>query len=199
MTDPLEIAANIITGLAIFLAGRNNIHTWWTGILGCGLFALLFYQTNLYADVVLQLFFIGSSVVGWWQWLRGGHGKALPVTNASMRTLLLIAPVGLLTTTCYGGLLHHYTNAYAPFLDSAVLVFSVIAQLLLLQRRVENWPLWLIVNSIAVPLYASRGLYLTAFLYACYWINAVVSWVLWRKLARAGESPILSPIDQPTI
>ena len=117
-----------------------------------------------------------------------------------MRTLLLIiAPIGLLTTAAYGALLHHYTNAYAPFLDSSVLVFSVIAQLLLLQRRVENWPLWLIVNSIAVPLYASRGLYLTAFLYGCYWINAVVSWVLWRKLARAAESPILSPIDQPTI
>jgi len=200
MTDPLEIAANLITGLAIFLAGRNNIHTWWTGILGCSLFAVLFYQTNLYADVVLQLFFVGSSIVGWWQWLRGGHGKELPVTNASMRTLLLIiAPIGLLTTAAYGALLHHYTNAYAPFLDSSVLVFSVIAQLLLLQRRVENWPLWLIVNSIAVPLYASRGLYLTAFLYGCYWINAVVSWVLWRKLARAAESPILSPIDQPTI
>jgi nicotinamide mononucleotide transporter len=199
MTDPLEIAANLATGIAIFLAGRNNIHTWWTGILGCSLFAVLFYRTNLYADVVLQLFFIASSVAGWWQWLHGSQGKELPVTNATARTLLLIAPAGLLTTVCYGALLHHYTDAYAPFLDSAVLVFSVIAQLLMLRRKVENWPVWLLVNSIAVPLYLSRGLYLTAFLYGCYWVNAVVSWLLWRKLARADRSPILSPIDHPVI
>jgi nicotinamide mononucleotide transporter len=197
MTDPLEIAANLATGIAIFLAGRNNIHTWWTGILGCSLFAVLFYQTKLYADVALQLFFIASSVAGWWQWLHGSKGKELPVTNASLRTLLLIAPAGLLTTACYGALLHHYTDAYAPFLDSAVLVFSVIAQLLMLRRKVENWPVWLLVNSIAVPLYLSRGLDLTAFLYGCYWINALVSWLLWRKLAQAHRSPILSPIDHP--
>jgi nicotinamide mononucleotide transporter len=42
--------------LAIFLAGRNSVHTWWTGIVGCGLFALLSFQSNLYADVLLQAF-----------------------------------------------------------------------------------------------------------------------------------------------
>ncbi|SHG65597.1 nicotinamide riboside transporter PnuC [Massilia sp. CF038] len=198
MTEPLEIAANVATGIAIFLAGRNNVHTWWTGIVGCSLFAILFYQTNLYADVLLQVFFIASSALGWWQWLKGNHGKVLPVTNASARTLLLIAPIGLLTTAAYGALLHYYTNAYAPFMDSAVLVFSILAQLLLLQRRVENWPLWVLVNSIAVPLYASRGLYLTSILYACYWVNALVSWHAWRKLARADGSPILSAIDPST-
>lgn len=179
------------------MAGRNNIHTWWIGIIGCGLFAALFYQSNLYADVALQVFFIVSSAIGWRQWLRGNHGGVLPVTHARMSTLVLIIPVGIAITAAYGALLHHYTDAYAPFVDSAVLVFSVIAQLLMMQRRVENWPLWILVNSIAVPLYASRELYLTAFLYGCYWINALVSWLVWRRLAKEG-SHILSHIDRPT-
>jgi nicotinamide mononucleotide transporter len=197
MIGPLEIAANAAVALAIFLAGRNNIHTWWIGIVGCGLFAVLFYQSNLYADVVLQVFFIISSAIGWRQWLKGHRGGVLPVTHAKMSTLLLIVPVGIATTAAYGALLHYHTNAYAPFVDSAVLVFSVIAQLLMMQRRVENWPLWILVNSIAVPLYFSRELYLTSFLYVCYWINAVVSWVVWLRLAKNG-SHILSHIDRPT-
>ncbi|CUI08723.1 Ribosyl nicotinamide transporter, PnuC-like [Janthinobacterium sp. CG23_2] len=65
-------------------------------------------------------------------------------------------------------------------------MFSVVAQLLLMQRKVENWAFWILVNTVAVPLYASRGLYLTAFLYACYWVNAIVSWLWWRRLARQG-------------
>ncbi len=185
MIGPLEIAANALTGAGIFLAGRNNIHTWWIGIIGCVLFGVLFYQTNLYADVVLQLFFIVSSGIGWRQWLKGHHGSVLPITHANLGKLVLIVPAGIAVTAGYGALLHYYTNAYAPFLDSAVLVFSVVAQLLLMQRKVENWPFWILVNTIAVPLYASRELYLTSAVYGFYWINAIVSWVVWRRQMRS--------------
>jgi nicotinamide mononucleotide transporter len=188
MITPNEIGANVFTAAAIFLAGRNSVHTWWSGIVGCSLFALLFYQSNLYADVLLQVFFIGSGVLGWWKWVRGGDaGGALPISHANFSSLLWTVPVGIGATVAYGGVLHFYTDAYAPFVDSAVLVFSVIGQVLLIQRRIENWAFWLLVNTIAIPLYASRGLYLTAALYAAFWINALASWIWWRKLAREAQ------------
>ena len=157
------------------------MHTWWTGIAGCALFALLFYSTQLYADVMLQTFFIATSVVGWWRWLRGDAGRPLPITRAAPGMLAVTAAIGATAAAAYGALLHYFTDAYAPFVDSAVLVFSVIAQVLLMQRRVESWAFWLLVNSIAVPLYASRELYLTAALYAAYWVNAVFAWFAWRR------------------
>lgn len=184
MIGPLEIAANAASAACILLAGRNNIHTWWTGIVGCSLFAVLFYQTNLYADVALQIFFVVTGIIGWRQWLKGDRGDELPITHARLNTLLLIVPVAVAATAAYGAMLHYYTDAFAPFIDSAVLVFSVVAQLLLMQRKIENWPFWILVNTIAVPLYASRELYLTSFLYGVYWINAIVSWYWWRRLAR---------------
>ncbi len=184
MTSPLELAANAFTAAAILLAGRNNVHTWWTGIVGCTLFGLLFARNRLYADVVLQMFFVGTGLLGWWRWLHGNNGAPLPITHAGWRSLAWMIPAGIAATAAYGALLHFYTNAYAPFIDSAVLVFSVIAQLLMMQRRIENWPVWLLVNTIAVPLYYSRGLHLTAFLYLCFWVNAIVSWVWWTRLAR---------------
>jgi nicotinamide mononucleotide transporter len=182
--SPLELAANAFTAAAILLAGRNNVHTWWTGIVGCVLFGLLFAQNRLYADVLLQAFFVVTGVLGWWRWLHGRNGAPLPITHAGWTTLAWMAPAGIAATAAYGALLHWYTDAYAPFIDSAVLVFSVIAQLLMMQRRIENWPVWLIVNTIAVPLYYSRGLVLTAVLYAGFWINAIVSWWWWRRLAQ---------------
>jgi nicotinamide mononucleotide transporter len=181
----LEIAANLITGASILLAGRNSVHTWWTGIVGCSLFAFVFLESRLYADTVLQAFFVVTSVAGWWQWLHGSHGEALPVTDLPMRRLLWQLVYGTLGALGYGMLLHRFTDAYAPFLDSTVLAFSIVAQLLMMRRHVQSWPFWLLVNSIAVPLYASRGLYLTSVLYAVYWINAVVSWRHWLHLRGA--------------
>jgi nicotinamide mononucleotide transporter len=195
MIGPLELAANAFTAVAIVLAGRNSVHTWWTGIVGCALFALLFGENHLYADVLLQVFFVATGVAGWWNWLRGDSGEPLPIRHASAASLFWLIPAGVLATAAYGALLKFYTDAYAPFPDSAVLVFSVIGQILMMQRRVENWAFWLLVNTIAAPLYFSRGLYLTSLLYAFFWFNALVSWRWWRRLAAEQAQPVLIPVS----
>ena len=59
-----EVAANTANAASIVLAARNSVHTWWTGILGCALFAWVFLYSRLYADVTLQRVFIAASVVG---------------------------------------------------------------------------------------------------------------------------------------
>lgn len=178
-----EIAANLFNAASIFLAGRNSIHMWWTTIVGCVLFTYVFFHAKLYADVTLQAFFITTAVLGWWRWLHGAKGSELPVRHSGAAIIAATAVAGLLVTAGYGWLLHRFTDAYAPFVDSTVLAFSVLGQLLLIDRRVESWWCWILVNTIAVPLYAIRGLHLTAVLFAVFWVNAVVSLVHWNRLA----------------
>jgi nicotinamide mononucleotide transporter len=178
-----EVTANAFVAAAIFLAGRNSIHTWWAGIVGCAVFARVFYEARLYADVTLQGFFILTSLYGWWRWRHGQDGAALPVRFSPPRLLAGWGSGAVAVALGYGWLLYRFTDAYAPFLDSLVLAFSVLGQLLMMERRVENWWAWLLVNTVAVPLYASRGLTVTAVLYAAFWINAVVSLMRWRRLA----------------
>jgi nicotinamide mononucleotide transporter len=81
-----------------------------------------------------------------------------------------------------------------PYLDAAVLAFSVVAQCLLMRRQIQTWPAWLIVNTLSVPLFASRGLWLTAVLYSAYWFNAWYGWSRWRaSMSRIGTSPAAVP------
>lgn len=187
--SPWEIAANVFNAASIFFAGRNSVHTWWSGIAGCALFAFVFYGARLYADVTLQVFFIGSCIVGWWAWLHGARGSELPVRHVRPLTTAALLALAAMVAAGYGWLLHRYTDAYAPFLDSIVLAFSVLGQFLMVGRRVESWWCWIIVNTLAVPLYASRGLYLTSVLYAAFWVNAIVSLVLWRRWAAEVRVP----------
>lgn len=182
MNKGWEIAANAFNAASILLAGINSVHTWWVGIVGCVLFGWVFFGAKLYADVTLQTFFVVTSAIGWWTWLHGNAGADLPVRPTRPLPLAGMLVAGALVVAAYGGLLHRFTDAYAPFLDSAVLAFSVLGQLLLMRRRYESWWCWLLVNTIAVPLYVSRGLVVTAVLYAAFWINAVVALVRWRRL-----------------
>ena len=185
MSRGWEIAANAFNLASILLAGRNSVHTWWAGIIGCALFARVFFDAKLYADATLQLFFIGGSIVGWWHWARGTRATELPVRHAPRRLLAWFFAAAALVTIGYAALLLRFTDAAAPFFDSVILAFSVLGQFLLMGRRVETWWCWLLVNTVAVPLYLSRDLHVTAVLYAAFWVNAVVALGHWRRLARA--------------
>lgn len=182
---PLEIAANAVNALSILLAARNSVHTWWTGILACLLFMALFFGARLYADCLLQLFFVGTSLVGWSLWSGRQSRPPVPVSRTRPRTLLYSLAVALAVTLAYGYVLKRFTNAYAPFIDTAVMSLSVVAQLLLMRRRYETWWFWIVVNVLSIGLFASRDLWITAGLYCAFLANAIMAAVLWRRyLAR---------------
>jgi nicotinamide mononucleotide transporter len=182
MMSRWELVANAVNAISILLATLNSKNTWWTGITGCLIFGWVFLQARLYADATLQIFFVLTSAIGWWNWSKGHDGATLPVRRTSLQMIAACVAAGGAVAAGYGWLLHAYTNAYAPFADATVLALSVLGQLLLMGRRYESWWCWLAANSIAVPLFLTRGLNVTALLYLAFWINAVVALVRWRHL-----------------
>lgn len=189
----LEIAANGFVLASVYAARRNSIHTWWSGIIGVTLYAVMFWQAKLYADVVLQGFFVATSVVGWWQWTRGGTGGSeLPVTRLSGtgRAMAVVGAVG--ASVAMGYLFSRFTDAALPYADSYILGASVIAQLLMMRRKVGHWALWITVDVVAVIVYSMKALYLTAVVYALLLVLCVQGLAEWRRIREAQSVAELS-------
>jgi len=183
LATTLEWLANGFTLWCVWLAARGHLMTWPVGIVGCLLFGALFMESRLYADATLQLFFIATGVIGWRQWLHaGGPVQAQAERALSFKQLAAMVAAAVVVTLVYGALLRHWTAAYAPFWDSAVLASSVLAQVLLMRGHAATWPAWLVVNTLSVPLYFSRGLLLTAGVYTLFWLNAWYGWYRWHRL-----------------
>lgn len=184
----LEIVSNLFNLISVFLARKNNIHTWWTGILGCVLFGLLFYESKLYADSILQIFFIITSIAGWINWKKGDLATdELPITRVNPKKLFITIFISAILTTTHGYLLHRYTDASYPFVDSAILMLSITAQFLLMERKLENWYFWILVNLIAVPLYYLKDLKLTSAIYLLFLFNAIWALISWKKILKQNE------------
>ncbi len=134
--------------------------------------------------------------MGWWNWLstNSAHEPSLPaqrpISQAARSTLAWFVAAALAVTVGYGGVLYRWTEAYLPFVDAGVLALSVVGQCLLMQRKLETWFFWLAVNTISVFLFASRGLSLTATLYAVYWVNAWYGWYRWRQEFRSTADDV---------
>ena len=194
----IELLATIFNLLAVWLSSREKVSNWWTGLLGISLFMGLSYQVRLYADVFLQVFFFASNCVGWYKWTRPvkkneGQLKMLRVSALSLshRSVLFLL---LLVTTVFMGMffmkIHLFLPDYFPqsaafpFADSLIMAGSIFAQILLINKKIETWLLWILVNCVAIFVYAQREIYLTSLLYALFLIISVEGFRRWELSLR---------------
>ena len=132
-------------------------------------------------DSLLNIFYAGMAVYGFRQWRSGPEGGALRITHWPLRrhvfALLTIAALSLANAF----ILRRFTAAAWPFLDSLVTWSSVFTTYLVTRKVHENWTWWLVIDSVSLGLYASRGLYVTALLFAGYLVLIVIGIREWRR------------------
>jgi nicotinamide mononucleotide transporter len=184
-TSALEWACNLTSLVCVILASRNQVLTWPFGIVSCVLFTVLFMDAKLYAEAVLQLFFIATSLWGWWHWSSQQAKLAAPIRSIALPSAALWVLVAVLGGGLYAWGLQRWTDAASPWVDSQILTLSMLAQWWLMQRNIRCWWVWLAVNTLSVPLYASRELYVSSGFYALYWVLAIVAYLHWRKALAA--------------
>ena len=184
-TTRLEWVA-VGTGFAcVGLAARESFWNFPVAIVSCGLYILIYHQTQLYSDRNLQGFFIALSAYGWYAWRYGGQGHTpLVVGRTSASEWLGATLFAGAYTAGFGWYLQHYTDSAFPYLDSLTTGVSLVAQFLMMRKRLENWLLWLAVDAVYVPILWTKHLYPTSLLYALYLALAAYGYWQWRsKLA----------------
>lgn len=179
----LEVAA-FAASLAM-VAANMRVHpvAWPLAIAASLAYALLFADSRLYGEASLQLFFVAVSLWGWQQWLRGRgrDGQPLHVHRLTTGQRLGVAAATLAAWPLLGLLLARITDSDVPFFDALPTVGSIAGQLLLARKVLENWAVWLAVNVVSVALFAGKGLWLTALLYALFAGLSVAGWRAWQR------------------
>jgi nicotinamide mononucleotide transporter len=169
----LETIAVVTYAWSVWLLAKNDPAGWWIGLVGTALYGVVFYQAKLYAEVGLQGFYFITSLQAIYIWWRGGQNQTeKPVGRVSGKWLVATAILAIASVFALRWFLITIRGA-APFWDALTTVMSLVAHLYLMARWLESWYLWIAVDIIYVPLYASRHLYLTSFLYGIFALMAV--------------------------
>jgi nicotinamide mononucleotide transporter len=181
-----EVAGFVTGALCVWLVTRQHLGNWPLGLANNVFFFVLFLQTRLYADMGLQVVYFAMGVWGWWHWLRGGTDRTpLQISRTTPVEWLAIFLMVPLATAGLRKLLIHYQGS-APFWDSLTTILSLAAQYLLCRKRLENWWIWIVADLIYIPLYLSRGLVLTAVLYAVFLVLCLLGWYRWCMAAKSS-------------
>lgn len=190
--SPVEFLGTLLTLWSVWLVTRRSVWNWPVGVLGGLLFAFLFYQIRLYSDLVEQIYYIVTGFYGWWIWTHRGAAdeRALAVTRASARTRAVSLGAIVLGTALLGFVMsrvHLWWPAWFPepasypYWDAFTTVVSFTAQLLMAHKKLDCWPLWVLVDVIGIGLYFVKGVVFVSFLYAIFLGLALSGWRSWHR------------------
>ncbi len=176
----------IVSVLGVWLTARRSLWNFPWSLTSVALYALLFWRVKLYADMLLQGCFALILLYGWRCWLLGrnaGSGRLL-IVRLRTRDALLAAGAVVLIGAPLGALLAAHTDAALPWLDSALLAASLVANFGAARRILEHWWLWIAVDLIYIGVYLYKSLWLTALLYALFVVLAAYGLRTWRSALR---------------
>jgi nicotinamide mononucleotide transporter len=181
VTTPLELISFILSIIMVVLNIRQLHWAWLFSILSSGLYALVFLDARLYGDMGLQFVFILTSIWGWHLWLWGDREHSLNVSRLTMKGSMNSVFGWLIGFAVLAWFLKTYTDTDVPNADGFLTAGSLLGQVLLSRKKIENWLVWIIVDVLYIWLYLYKGLMLTAGLYAVFVALAIIGWRTWSK------------------
>ena len=188
----IEIVAALLGLLCVAFGVQRSLWTYPCGVGAVALLGAVFFDAKLYSDAGLQVFFAGANLYGWREWRRSiGAAGEVVVGAMSLRERIGWAAASLAAAAAWGWVMHRHTDAAFPFVDAGIAAASVAAQLMMARRWWENWVVWIAVDLVAVPVFLSRGLWITAGLYAVYLALATWGLIDWRRARHpVGPAPL---------
>jgi nicotinamide mononucleotide transporter len=183
----------LASGLAcVWLLIRQNIWTFPIGLVYALISVVVFFDNRLYADVLLNGYYVLMNGYGWYYWRYGGPKAAddqVPVRVATGAVQGTVGVVILAGTALMGWTFASQTDADLPYWNSATTVMSFAAMWLTARKYLDSWILWLVVDVVAAGIYLYKGILFYAVLYSIYLVMAVMGWRAWKQsLERVSSS-----------
>ncbi|MCE2997548.1 MAG: nicotinamide riboside transporter PnuC [Cyclobacteriaceae bacterium] len=191
----LEFFGTIAGAIAVFLSAKANVWSWPLGIINVVLFFFLFYQVQLYPDMFLQVFFFITNLLGWYRWMHPQKeeedgNKQLKITRLSFRWWIGFGAIGLIGTFLFGRIAQNLNSMFPfvfsqpsafPYADSFVTIMSIVATYLMVQKKLECWLVWILVDVVACGLYFSKGILFVGIEYVVFCFIAAFGFWYWLK------------------
>ena len=181
-----------LTGIwCVILTGKGKLSSFLFGTVNTLLYAYVAFYAKYYGEVMLNLlYYFPTNIIGMIAWRRHFDYDTGEVskTRLSLRSSLITYLITAVAIILYGLILKKL-GGNQPFIDSMSTVISLVAQILLIRRYMEQWILWIVVDVVTVIMWAVNfahggGDIATLLMWIIYLVNAVIMFVRWYKGAK---------------
>ncbi|MDF0706257.1 MULTISPECIES: nicotinamide riboside transporter PnuC [Flagellimonas] len=166
----------------VLMARQNNVHNYLFGIIAILISIWVLYQSRLYADILLNLYYLVMSIYGWFYWKMGKQQKESPISYSDGRDHGIAVGIVLGCFLIMAYWLGQHTDSDVPYWDAMVVAFAWAGMWLMAKRKIENWIYLNISNLISIPLLVYKELYIYAGLTTFLFLVAISGYIKWSKI-----------------
>ena len=190
----IEFIAAIISIIGVWLTTKQILWCWPVSLLGLILSLYVFFNTQLYLQATLQIFYIVIAVYGWFNWKRGEKNDIkLIISRLKIKAGLMYLGTGIVLTLIVGYLFRQYTEDPMPWMDSLTTVCGIITTFLMAKKILDNWLIWIFNDIILVGMCYYQKLYIFTILYVVFIILAIYGFIEWRRDLKSPQPTVDSP------
>jgi nicotinamide mononucleotide transporter len=191
-TDVIQWIAVLLGVAEVLLAKANKIWLYPTGIAGILLSAFILFESGLYAECLLNGYYLVMSAYGWWYWIKKRNQPPIKITYSTRKDWWIVIGIVIIGFFILYYSLKTFTPSTVPVWDAWVSATAWAGMWLLAKRKVENWILLNISNIFAIPLLIYKQLPLFAALTLFLFIVAIFGFFEWKKILRQENLPAKS-------
>lgn len=186
----IEIIGAVTGIIYLYFSVKQKIWLWPIGIISSAYYVVVFYRTQLYADMSLNIYYVMISVYGWFFWLMQKETKAehvVRITVLSLKDWLVCLFVALTLFFIWGMALVHLPvkmgmlPSSVPWWDAFLTAGSIVATWMLARKILDQWLWWVVIDGLSVGVFIYKELYFTAGLFVVNTIMAVIGYIKWRE------------------
>ena len=186
-TNFLEILGTMVGMLYLYWEYKGDIKLWIASIIMPAISLYIYYSKGLYADFGINIYYLAVAVYGWILWQFGITGKKgvkheLRIIYTPRKAYLPLVTIALVLWLAIAQILINFTDSNVPWLDSFTTAFSIVALWMLARKWIEQWWIWLVVDSVCCGLYIYKELNYYAALYGIYAIISIFGYRKWKRM-----------------
>jgi nicotinamide mononucleotide transporter len=148
----------VLLGVAeVLLARSNNIWLYPTGILGTSIAIYLLLDVGLYAESILNGYYVVMSIYGWIYWIKKKNQPPVKISWQTQNEWIISITICVVGWVLFYVLLKnlpakYFTPSNVPVWDALISSTAWAGMWLLARRKIENWVFLNISNLFAIPI-----------------------------------------------
>ncbi len=179
----VEVVGAILGLLYLYFEYRAKMWVWPVGILMPIFYIVVYWDHHLYALMVMNLYYIGVCIYGWWRWYRDQtltpeERGVLHLHHLGARLKIFAAVVGTFIITA---LLLSFFDGEFNQLEALISALSIVATALLTRKILELWILLILANLLSLLLYWELAMWPTLLLHIVYFMGSILGYLNWRR------------------
>lgn len=176
----LSLVSGLTGVISVVLCSQKKMSFYVFGYIQLITYVILCLEQKLYGEVLENVFYFITMVIGFFLWVKDYDQKSGDVTVYTLGMEKMVITAALTALGVYVGYaVLSNTDDTQPMMDSVTTIPAITAQILMILKYRDSWIYWIIIDVGCIVMWWNAENYCMVAQYVFWTINCLYGWNKW--------------------